>query len=93
MAEESKEARASIITTICFSLKDCDNQNFSDAFWVQLNKALRVYLREKQNAGQQPMNFNTTTQEKQLDPERISMIRLAIETNARLDDSLLQLTR
>ena len=36
------------------------------------------------------MNFNESKQEKELDKERISMIRLAIETNARLDDSLLQ---
>ena len=47
VSELPRELKASIITTICFSVKDCQSHDFSDEFWQQLNGVLRTYLRER----------------------------------------------
>ena len=77
------EMSSAILATVCFALKDGKADDFSDDFWRELNTVLRTFLRDQ---SQVPPGEKRVP-----DEETRSMIKIAIESNERLDDSLLRL--
>ena len=87
LAEQSREFKSSVLVTICFALKDCKAHNFSDDFWNELNSQLRLFLQQRIEQAARLHSKGDTLDE----TESLSMIRTAVESNTRLDDSLLNM--
>ena len=86
LKEQPRELTSSVLATICFALKDCQTHDFTDEFWQKLNGILRSYLRERiqiASQGDQAAHVDDT--------ETVNMMKMAIEANKRLDDSLLSM--
>ena len=88
MKDQPAEMTSAILATICFAIKDCQPHDFSDQFWKELNSVLRKFLRDRKRT----ITLGTTEEANQaVDDETLSMIKLAIEDNNRLDGALLGL--
>mmetsp|Transcript_6052 Transcript_6052/g.7274 ORF Transcript_6052/g.7274 Transcript_6052/m.7274 type:complete len:89 (+) Transcript_6052:48-314(+) len=86
---QSKEQKAAVLATICFAIKDCQSHDFSDDFWRELNTVLRSYLREQGGASRHHGSAGPDSASQ--NDETLLMIKQAIGSNRRLDDSLLRL--
>ena len=77
-----EEQGMTVLSTLCYALRDNKGYNLSDNFWSTFNNALRAQLRQRKNNDSLPHA-----------KDQNEIIKGAIEVNKNLDDSLIGLLK
>ena len=75
---QDEEKGMTVLSTLCYALRDNKGYEISDRFWTEFNSGLRTQLRKRKISSDLPHTR-----------EQLEIIRGAIEANKNLDDSLL----
>ena len=80
---QKNDQSLSILTTMCYGLRDSNGRNLSNIFWSTLNESLKHHLRvSREERAALPAK-----------KEQLEVIKDAIQANNNLDDSLLDLLK
>ena len=83
---QSNEMKSAVLATICFAIKDSKQPIFSNDFWSKLNDSIATYLKNKSQKSSEAAADSVDESD-----ETLVMLRMAVETNRRLEYSLLNL--